>query len=236
MGKSLKYIHDPALCKPHKKGEPVMLVQPALHERYGSIFIAKARFWIFHFNQAINSFNALMKLQESEILLLPIHDSNSRIVYNEKLLHKIYTHGTSLAINTKLTVNHFLLEVETKSKTNLGVEIDQRLNATYKLLKCPELVKHNGHSAYHEIESIRNAVEHPTPNNTYNNGSSDWATVPMAWFVGERPEKTFAAFDEYMRTLSNKWDIVAKQYEKPGSIPVKRGLQSIHQFQKAPKA
>jgi hypothetical protein len=62
-----------------------------------------------------------------------------------------------------------------------------------------------GYAGLLEIRRIREAIEHPTPDNTYRGRRGEWDHVPLAWMLSERAIEGSERWDEWFGQLSEQW-------------------------------
>lgn len=244
MGKKVRVSSDPSRDRAHQKGAQVLFVQPSYGE-HGNVHSHYYRQWALFWQQSLDRFGKLSDLHKKVYEIAP-EDSGFRALYakeHEELMRQYFSVGTSWIMCVWLTFQHFSNEVlghyflhpdnppesidNYKIKNNL--DLRQKLEFILKdILDRPQLIKDKGYDAViGKIEQMRNAINHPDKDNTYNASENDWDKVPLAWLLSGQFKDRFKEVQGFADKLFSEWESKKKELERPGKINIaKRGIVS----------
>jgi hypothetical protein len=235
-GRKLKTASDPRLASAHAAGAKVTVLQPALHETYGLINIPWPRYWVLHFQAWQAAHQRLVEL-DTQLLELPVDESDQRTLLDDELRKRLYGVGNALVINAVLSFAHLIVEVARISKAadDPKKELSQRLVAVLGSVGFGDVATHGGWPAFIELHKYRDAVMHPAEANVYGGDDGAWATVPLAWYASGRAITTSTRAIQLATDVATFWETKKAEYDAPATLTVKRGIRSLHQFKKPPK-
>lgn len=236
MGKSTKLIDDSNLHRAHDAGAKVVPIQVLAHSKFGTIAYQWPRHWVFHGRSAGAARDDLTRLHK-RVLKLPVDNTDMRSIYDMAFLQDIYATGCRMVVESILAIQHFCEEIErcTKSVPSEG-DLIERLDAALKAAQLNISKKTKGYASLIELLKIRNAIEHPKPENTYSGDSNNWDRVPLAWFISDRSINNFDSFYNFLNGLNKRWTLRLEKIKKedgPSTLHLsQRGVRSIRQFKK----
>ncbi len=241
-GKKIRTMYDPSLAKPHAAGSEVRILLPTLHCRYGVVNFEKPRYWPSHL-AAWQGAHAKLIQHDAELLQLPVGPPNQRIVPptrgadSTSLRDDIYATGVELVLSVVLTLEHLVLEIESTARIppRPRAELTERYaNA----LRGAGLGDPTNDPSWNDIvllHKYRDAVMHPSSDNTYGSDDGSWARVPLAWFgSGKAIESSRRALDSVL-SIARQWEVKKNEYAHPATLTVTRGIRSTEPTKK-PKA
>jgi hypothetical protein len=236
MGRSQKLTADPAIAKSHEAGASGIVVQTLAHKRLGAISYRWPRQWVFHARAAQAAFEELTVLHR-RLVEFPVHGPTAmRSILDMDYLEAVYRAGSQMAIEAILTLQHLCEEIERGVKAQLQEPtLDGRLRDALQKAGMTAPAQRAGHAMFVELETIRDAIEHPKMENVYNGQSGQWDRVPLAWFLSERGLAAFEGWDLFLGSIADDWEERQKQFAGPANLIVQRGIHSQLQFKKPPK-
>jgi hypothetical protein len=234
-GRKLRVESDPRLAKSHAAGATVTVILPALHQTYGLINLKWPRYWVLHLQEWRQAHDVLVGV-DTALLELPVDASNQRSVLDDDLLQALYATGVTLVVSCVLTFAQFELELARVSSSLSGrkAELSQRLVKTLTKVGFDNIVKQAGWQSFIELHKYRDALMHPGETNVYGMDDGAWAQVPLAWFASGRAIQASAAALTLIDELATFWESTRKEYDRPATLTVKRGMRSLHQVKKSP--
>lgn len=241
MGKRINLESDPKLAKSHEPGAVMELTQPVLHSQFGVVHYLSFQTYFFHLQMASDAFAKLEELQ-GEVLKLPIHSDNARLISDPVLLQNIYAAGFGVIINTYLAFDHFLfvslMTIYRDDPCMLKIldEWDtlEKLNRFLNLVSKADLVSSLGYSKFCDIEKQRHGFNHLTLERFYNAKDHSWDEVPLAWIISGRYKEAYQGSMKLLSELRAVWDEERKKHDKPVVLTgVKRGIKSLHPAKKS---
>jgi hypothetical protein len=87
-----------------------------------------------------------------------------------------------------------------------------------------------------EINGIRDALEHPQSTNTFRGDETGWSDVPLAWLMSNRSLEAWARFNRWFDRLVKDWEAHRSKSVGPVTFTIQRGMESLLQVKKPPKA
>jgi hypothetical protein len=231
MGRKIKVISEPTLAEPHAAGASVQVLQPSLHDPFGLLYITWPCYWTIHVTAAVTGLKDL-KLANARILELQIDKSNSRLISDIEFIRQLYTNGTRVITDIILAFEHIVLEIERIAKLPMiihNTNLNERLVRASKSIQFSDIPASHSYERFAEMQTIRDAIMHPSEDNVYN---VDWPKVPIAWIASNKCIVSCEHCIGLLLKLAEKWQIHKRNYEKPATVTVRRGIKSQHSTKK----
>jgi hypothetical protein len=234
LGRSTRQRSNPTLAKAHEKGAQVTVVQLLAHVPHGAIGYLWPRHWTFHIQCAERSAARIQEIHR-QVLLIEPGDNAIRLIADEALIEDAYIVGGALVSNAVRAVQHLAEEIERNSSTGLhGTTVQERIRSAVALFSQSDCSADPDYAGLNEIVEIRDAIEHPTPNNTYSGEQNAWAGVPLAWTFSDRSLDAWNRFRRWFDRVAADWETHLKSTAAPQTLTVERGVESQLQFKKPP--
>jgi hypothetical protein len=235
MGRRPRIRGNPALAKAHAAGTPVVVVQPVEHSTFGAINYSWAPLWPVHFHLAEDAAEQLpgLHVRVSEIEPGP---SRSRYIDDVELLRDAYEICNAMVSHSVRAVQHLAQDIETQQRGALsGVTSAERIREAAKLFSTKDYSATPEYSGFGEIVGIRDALEHPSKENVYQD--TDWHRVPLAWTISDRSLLAWARFRSWFTQLADDWKKfkISRPPEPATLTVITRGIESTLDVKKPPK-
>lgn len=235
MGKKTKLISDPSLAHPHEAGSRIEVIQVLAHDPLGALAYPWPRLWVFHYDQAVDAYEAFEGLH-SQLVELPPALDGMRTVSDGEFLKKIYALGAAMASNAVRAAQHICEEIERTTESPLsGSTLEERLAEASDFAGLPSPATRAGYQGIVEINRVRDAIEHPQASNVYNGHGNEWDRVPLAWMLSDRSLKAWERWHDFFTGLADEWLTVIGRFSKPATLSVERGIRSGLPVKKPPK-
>jgi hypothetical protein len=136
--------------------------------------------------------------------------------------------------NAVRAVQHLAQRIEGTTNAKLrGQTVQDRINEALRLFTGDDYRVDPDYAGLSELAEIRDALEHPSAENTYND--EDWGRVPLAWILSERSIEAWTRFDRWFVRVATAWEGYLAQNPDPGTLTVERGIESRLPLKKPPK-
>lgn len=232
-GRKIQLRSDPSIAEPHAAGAKITLVQPALHHTYGALFVPRPNYWRLHLETADHRARELAEL-DRRVLSLPMEKSDSRTL-DDELTQLLYRVGSDLILQTVLTLQQLVLEIELAAKIqpHAGDNLNTRLGNALKATGfAGDLGKDERYGQFAELQRVRDAIEHPAETNVYNPDQARWDEVPLAWIASGKALRAFELTRDLIAEIERHYADLRKKSARPGTLEVERGLRALHPFKK----
>jgi hypothetical protein len=235
-GRKIKTKSNPALAKAHEVGANVAVIQMLTHAQYGAIAYRWPRFWSFELELANDSFAELKRLHE-EVLKLPVGDDKIRSIYDLDFLKDIYCAGSDMVSHACRSVQHLAQEMErTSGRVLSATTASDRIREAATQFGLDDHHLDEGFQGFVEILGVRDAIEHPQTDNTYQGDHGRWDEVPLAWILSERGLQAYERFVQWIEKLVTDWESHLKDNSgAPKTFTVERGIESQLQVKNPPR-
>jgi len=235
MGRQHKLISDPSAAHSHVAGATVTIIQQLEHAQLGTIAYAWPRLRSYHQVIASEAFEEFRGLH-NRIVTFEVR-SGMRTIGDHEFLGQLYRRGCEFVLNAMLAVQHLCNEIEasTETATSTAPILERLASATTRA--GIDLVKSGrGYAGLLEIRRVREAIEHPTPDNTYRGRSGEWDQVPLAWMLSDRAIEGFERWGDWFGQLCERWTgaLTARGPVIQTFEGVTRGVTSTRQSKKPP--
>lgn len=233
MARKVRFVSDSNLAAPHASGSKVQFVLPCIHDELGPLWVSQVGHASVHAVWAGQLRGELTKL-EARIEALPIQSSGGRQVGDADLVANLYLVGSNIVIHTVLLLHHLVLRLEALSPASTGREdIKDRLNAVLRRLGYRGLTDDPRYPALSEILRVRDAIEHPSPENTFiAEDTSLWDRVPLTWIAAGRAGKTFDQAIKLLEDISAFATKVERRRKGTRTLHVRRGIKALNPAKK----
>ena len=229
---------DDELAHAHDSGASVTLMQMVEHRRLGTVLYAWPKHWAYHVEAAEAAFESLERLHE-ELAAMPVGPDAMRSIDDIEFIGRVYKAGSTLVSEVVRTLQHLCEEIERWTGTPMGGStIETRFAGASAAAGLENARSEAGYSAFQEIHAKRDAIEHPKPENIYNDGDTTWDEVPLAWFMSDRVIEAYRTYVDWFVKIADRWEATkAAMPGRPATFEVEmRGLRSDHQFKKPPRS
>jgi hypothetical protein len=167
------------------------------------------------------------------VLGLEPESNGLRTVLDEILLRSVYEAGNKMVSNAVRAVQHLAEEIETVHHDDLSSEtVEKRISEACKLFGMDRYAADADYAGLGEINGVRDALEHPTPQ--YTNDPEAWDRNPLSWMLSDRSLLAWKRFHVWFSTISGDWEAYRLSLEHPGTVEVQRGLESLWPVKKPP--
>lgn len=238
MGRKLRVSSDQALMSHHDKGASVVYAQPLVHSKFGAICFIWPRFWILEWKLARKAQRELCEVHD-EILNVPVGRDNMRLldVDDGGLAVRAFDAGSRMVTHTVRSVQQLCTEIERVASHQLeGRTLEERIKEAATVAELQLDSSSPWYGALVEIVGIRDAMEHPHQDTSYNARPRDWDRVPLAWFISERGLAAYDRFESGFEALVARWETRVAEMSVPGTLrTAARGIRSEMQYKKPPR-
>ncbi len=236
MARKIRTKADPTLAESHAAGAKVTLVQPALHETYGTLLVPRPVYWLQHAKAALARQESLRQLDQ-RVLETELGASDSRILAGD-LAIALYVTGTEAVLHIVLAVQQLVTELELGLKiTRPPLEnLNTRLGTVLRAIEYMGLGVDPRYGRFGELQEVRDAVEHPEKETVYNSTGGEWDRVPLAWIASGKALSAIEASLALIADIAKAWDAFQSAHASgPGTLTgVTRGIRSLESAKKAP--
>ena len=222
-------------AQPHKEGSGIYVIQMLVHEPIGALAYHFVPHWPHHARLA---HEAAERLQAVHAQLVEIPELSGHVRHvPEEMAAAAYEAGTAMVSNVARTIRHLAATIifEAGGKVSWGRALDELRDATGAVNIDPR-INSAGHHAFAEMITIRDATEHPQPNNVYEASDTGWDKVPLAWLLSSRSLVTYQNYVPWLNELAADWaGWLDARPEIPTTLTVQRGMGSRYPMKKASK-
>jgi len=238
-GKKLRTTSEPSLAKAHAARTEVRIMLPTLHSRYGVINLERPRYWPYHIGTWQRAQERLVQL-DAEMLRLPLDTSNQRIVPRTRdgdstsLGDDIYATGLELLLSAVLTLQYLALEIEVVARLpqRSKAELTERYSDALKRAGVGDPTTEAGWNDIVLLHKYRDAVMHPSSDNTYGGDDGSWGRVPLAWFASGRAIESSQRALESVLSVARRWEAKKSDFAQAATLTVTRGVRSMEPAKK----
>jgi hypothetical protein len=234
MGRRTRLRSDEELAYPHKAGATIILIQVLAHRTFGAIGYAWNEPWKMEHDLSANSRETLKSLQV-RILSIDPGKSNMRNIYNNDLLQEIYSAGSDMVVRAVRAVQYLAEAMERMSGEKLmETTVERRLKEATAKLNLNHYAQNPSYQGLAELLPIRDALEHPKPENVYQSDENNWDKVPLAWFISDRGIEAHSRFSEWFGLVADDWlQYLEARNDPHQELAITRGMKSMLSAKKA---
>lgn len=244
MGKKITLKVDKTLDRDYPAGSIVVFQQHANTKLGLATFTAQAPLYDYHGELANKAFRSAFRLNK-KVLELPVEKPSNMRRIDDKMLAKLYMHGSMMIENVYIMFEHltrymlgayYLPGKESDYYAIENKELKGKLSHVLQILNRSDLKKSTGYGVlFSELERARHAINHPKFKTIYSADESNWDTVPIAWIVAGKHLDAFHEITGFHRSLMETWDANAPNLKKPGTLTALQPIVSgVHTQIKKP--
>jgi hypothetical protein len=233
VGRSIKSVPN-GQAEPHADGSLVHVIQVLVHEPIGALGYHWGPQTYRHAKMAEDAFVRLVELHAGLVDIQPL-SGNVRLVPAE-IATEAYECGSTMVSNVVRTMRHFALNIASRvgRRPDEGRVLDE-LRSAAAMIGLDLRLRSSGYEALAEIVRVRDAIEHPKPENLHQGDDARWDQVPLAWILSDRSRKAYADYDAWLGPIVNDWNAwIAAQPKHPQTLTVQRGMGSAYPMKKPP--
>jgi len=231
MGRNPRLKASPSRASDHAEGTTVVPIHLAVHQQLGTIGCQAFRLWTVHYEHSFDSFEQLTALHQ-RLVEFPVNERAAvRLISDVGYLKDIYRCGTTMVSEAVRTIQHFCEEIErTTGHPPVGSTVNERLRNAAASAGLELDLSSPGYAALTELQSQRDAIEHPTEERVYASSPEHWDRVPLSWFLSERSLRCFERYEQWFSGLATAWEAISPSFARAGELQVERGIGSDLQY------
>jgi hypothetical protein len=212
-------------------GYNLAVTQFLVHDPLGTIGYIWPIHWACHFNLSEAAYKRMIAVHEQVAKIEP-GSNNTRLIGDEALLMEAYDSGTSMVSNAVRAVRHLVQQMMAeRSEQVTSTRVIDALREVTTSLKIDCRMSNPGYNGLSELVRVRDAIEHPTTANVYQNDSA-WDRVPLAWLLSERSLKSYENFRHWLDLIIQDWESLQASNARQVELTVERGVKSNYPAKK----
>jgi hypothetical protein len=212
----------------------MQVIQMLIHDPIGALGYNWGSQTYRHARMAEDGYTQLVELHADLVAIQPL-SGNVRVVPDE-IATDAYECGSAMVSNVVRTMRHFAQDIASRvgQRPDKGRALDE-LRSAADMIGLDLHVRSSGYHALAEIVRVRDAIEHPNPENLHQGDDSLWDRVPLAWILSDRSCKSYAAYDAWLTLIVTDWNAwVAARPKVQQTLTVQRGMGSAYPMKKPP--